>query len=147
MLNIEKYKKKIVKAGGVSVFCVSKGRIFPCRYVQCNECEFHDQEECDIKKTNWLCSEYKEPEIDWDNDIDWRRVPADTNVLVKDKDCENWVPRRFAVYLPRVEYKYQAFCVFSGLRGIAVRENAESLNGWRYCKLANAEDIEKYRKR
>lgn len=142
MLNVEKYKDEILKEGGVSHFGVLKGMISNCMNILCSKCAFYDYDEygeCNIKKTNWLCEEYKEPEIDWNNDIDWTKVPTGTPVSVWDYgDNEEGSDRIFMCYLPNEKQK---FWTFSNSQR---RDNAIA---WNHCKLVRTEDVEKYRRK
>lgn len=144
MLNIEKYKNEIEKIGIDAIAVNEMGELKRCRDVYCRFCVFRPNGEsyCNTNKTEWLCKEYKEPEIDWDNDIDWEHVPVDTDVLVSDSCGMELRLRKFVVYLPNTfGKKYIAFA--NG----AAQSDANDVCDWAYCKLANPEDIEKYRKR
>lgn len=80
-----------------------------------------------------------EPEIiDWDNDIDWTKVPMDTEVLVSNCDT-SWKKRYFLCYLPDTK-RYRTFGYGEA------SSKAYSISGWARCQLANDEDIEKYKK-
>ena len=79
-----------------------------------------------------------EKEIDWENDIDWAKVPMDTEVLVSDCDTA-WKKRYFLRYLPDAK-RYKAFG--SGNKS----SKAYDICDWAHCQLANDDDIEKYRK-
>lgn len=89
----------------------------------------------------WGEPELEEPEpekeIDWDNDIDWEKVPMDTEVLVRDDLEEDWEEAFFCCSVPE---KYMIFD-----EGYTSGE-AVTATFYNYCKLANPEDIEKYKK-
>lgn len=78
-----------------------------------------------------------EHEIDWDNDIDWSCVPVDTAVLVRDDLEEDWEEASFCCSVPE---KYMVFD-----EGYTSGE-AVTATFYNYCKLANPEDVEKYKK-
>lgn len=78
-----------------------------------------------------------EQEIDWDNDIDWERVPVDTAVLIRDDLEEDWEEASFCCSVPE---KYMVFN-----EGYTSGE-AVTATFYNYCKLANPEDVEKYKK-
>lgn len=79
-----------------------------------------------------------EKEIDWENDIDWEKVPMDTEVLVSDRGTD-WKKRYFLCYLPDTK-RYRTFGYGEA------SSKAYSIGGWSDCQLVNDEDIEKYRK-
>ena len=119
------------------------GKLFPCSKLNCSEkCIFSDKTSCREEREKWLNAEYEEPkEIDWDNDIDWSRVPVDTPVLVKLFESDEWMERHFAGkdgqhYLTWLNGKtsFTAYGKFTSLP-------------WNFCKLAREEDIEKYQKK
>lgn len=141
MLNIEKYKDNI-KALGITRLALQNGEMKMCKEIECHNCDFyHDPDQmCFRSKIDWLCSEYKEPEFDWDNDIDWVRVPADTDVLVNTELEEIWYVRKFALYIPKGGVKYRTYAEGE------CKEDARSVQAWEFCKLLNPVDVEKYRK-
>lgn len=143
MLNIEKYKDEIASIG-IGVFAFDGRKTANCQEMECATCKFSPNlyGMCDTKKLEWLCREYKEPEIDWDNDIDWSRVPLDTDVFVNNIGSHNIGMRsKFAIYIPMGSVQYRTFGTDEN------HSNATAIYSWRFCKLANPEDVEKYRKR
>lgn len=87
---------------------------------------------------------YEEQEINWDKDIDWEKVPVGTKVFVSEPDakknsCVEWFCDYLVFYNKDKEYKYCTMMPINGPVTIFV--------AWKYCKLANKEDIEKYKKR
>lgn len=78
-----------------------------------------------------------EVEIDWENDIDWRCVPIDAKVSVSE-DGKLWCERYFCAYVQN-----NGYIAFSN--GFS-SEDAINVNMWKYCKLVNTEDVEKYKK-
>lgn len=82
-----------------------------------------------------------------ETEIDWNKVPPFTEVLVRyDKD-EEWLKQYFIVYLPSNNFKFH----FLTSNKIGSDQKCGILpimtEVWKYCKLANKEDIEKYRKK
>lgn len=143
MLNIEKYKDEIASIG-IGVFAFDGIKTANCLEMKCATCKFSPNlyGMCDTKKLEWLCMEYKEPEIDWDNDIDWSRVPLDTDVLVNNIGSRNIGMRsKFAIYIPMSAIQYHTFGAYEN------HSNATAIYPWQFCKLVNPEDVEKYRKR
>lgn len=141
MLNIEFWKDRLKDLHadhcGIGIF---NGVPELCTYADCRKCDFSKNGCSGL--FDWLCSEYKEPEIDWEKDIDWMKVPKDTEVLVRNTSETHVLHRRrFAVYVPRSGVKYRTFN--SGEE----QKNSTSIGAWNICMLANEEDIEKYRKR
>lgn len=147
MLNIEKYNDKIKKIGLTSVAIVN-GEIRSCLDTKCGECSLGKSapsKECYDSLLDWLCEDYKEPEINWDKDIDWERVPVDTEVLVRDHEYAPLVCKNFAIYMPFTIMKYRTFVDSYGEK--TERKYAVSVQCWSHCELKNKEDIEKYRKK
>lgn len=148
MINAEYWKKKLVELREAGdKFAVKNGIPCGCSETKCKECEFshgsnYAPDNCGEIVIDWLLEEHKEPEIDWDNDIDWLRVPPNTEVLgTNNEENRAWHRSYFAIYVPRSTAPYRIF-------GDGARlENATYLAAWNYCKLAKHEDIEKYRKR
>ena len=73
-----------------------------------------------------------EPEIDWD------KVPRDTEVEVRGSDAQGWEVRFFSH-----KHKNGRFYCFSNGRK---SEESFDINGWRQCRLIHQSDIEKYSK-
>lgn len=149
MLNCEKWKNtlKKIERENEQIAIDLKGVPCSCHVINCENCFFCDNSSA-LQKCNstnlydWLCEEYKEPEINWDKDIDWERVPVDTPVLVRDEEDKEWKGSFFVVYFPNSRYnKYIMFEL--GKK----QDTASYVVSWKYCKLANPEDVEKYRKR
>ena len=60
MKNWEKYGKEIQELQ-TTIFGINKdGRIFPCHFLICKECEFKSMN-CDYERTSWLYAEYEKP--------------------------------------------------------------------------------------
>lgn len=148
MLNCEKWKDTLKELASKCepIALDLKGIPCACSEMNCGNCLFADNSTA-LQKCNsanlydWLCEEYKEPEIDWDNNIDWKRVPVDTEVLIRSSEGNEWRKGKFAIYMPNNPPYYGIF------GNNEERENARYLNFYYKCKLANEDDIEKYRKR
>lgn len=140
MLNIEYWKDRLKALhAGNRFIAVSNGIPELCGELECSKCDFLNTDCSSLY--DWLCEEHKS-EIDWDNDIDWTKVPVEADVFVKNAGLYNvWCARKFAVYVPNSRCKYRTFDDEGGQR------TSFSLPAWVCCKLANPEDVEKYRRR
>ena len=78
MKNKEKYAKEIIEiaATGTSV-AMCNGVLRECRGLDCSQCDFCSDGECDEKIKEWAESEYIEYETDWS------KVPVDTPVVIR----------------------------------------------------------------
>ena len=102
MLNIEKYKDKLVELCVIDIdrLALIQGQPRICNSsLLCNECLFNNNIDfCSGEALNWLFSEYKEPEVDWS------KVKVDTPIYVRDCETDSngdektWVPRHFAKF-------------------------------------------------
>lgn len=132
MLNIEKYKDKLVELCVIDIdrLALIQGQPRICNSsLLCNECLFNNNIDfCSGEALNWLFSEYKEPEVDWS------KVKVDTPILVKDILKSEWIKRYFA--------KYENGRVYAWKEGktswSAVNEH--NVNSWKYAKLAESEE-------
>ena len=132
MLNIEKYKDKLVElcVTDIDRLALIQGQPRICNSsLLCNECLFNNNLDfCSDEALNWLFSECKEPEVDWS------KVKVDTPILVKDILKSEWIKRYFA--------KYENGRVYVWKEGktswSAVNEH--DVNSWKYAKLAESEE-------
>lgn len=132
MLNIEKYKDKLVELCVIDIdrLALIQGQPHICNTsMLCDECLFNNNIDfCSGEALNWLFSEYKEPEVDWS------KVKVDTPILVKDILKSEWIKRYFA--------KYENGRVYAWKEGktswSAVNEH--NVNSWKYAKLAESEE-------
>lgn len=132
MLNIEKYKDKLVELCVIDIdrLALIQGQPRICNSsLLCNECLFNNNIDfCSGEALNWLFSEYKEPEVDWS------KVKVDTPILVKDILKSEWIKRYFA--------KYENGRVYVWKEGktswSAVNEH--NVNSWKYAKLVESEE-------
>ena len=99
MTNREKYAEQIldIALAGGSVAVDKKGNICRCTDIGCNNCIFaktktDDNRSCKKRIKEWSEQEYVEPPVDW------RKVPVDTKVFIRDYDSQPWRPRYFAKF-------------------------------------------------
>ena len=72
----------------------SSGEVMPCENITCSDCIFcHDKkyfnESCESGRVMWLNEEV-------DNISQFRNLPVDTLILVRDSEEDNWKPRYFS---------------------------------------------------
>lgn len=136
--NYEHYKKEIdelfEKKSRIG-FNVVTNRVCECDDIDtCSKCEFDKNGGygCVNKFAMWLVSEYK----DSAENVDWSKVPVDTQVLCSDDLTETWFKGYFAKYENGVIY------VFNGGRTSwsADYPDEECYSQWSYAKLVNPED-------
>ena len=131
MLNIEKYKNKLIELGVIDIdnLALKDGIPYKCNGNSCDDCDFKNSEKgCYIRGcTDWLFSEYKEPEVDWS------KVKVDTQILVKENISNGWKPRYFAKFENGYVYSFT-----DGKTSWSARES-ETI-AWGYAKLAESEE-------
>lgn len=124
MLNKEKYAKEIIEVvvgnNGNGV-CVKNGKPACCGEIGCEKCDICDN--CIDGFTEWANSEYNEPEIDW------RKVPVDTPIYVRDNIVDEWRKAHFAKFRNGQIYVWAAGCTSWTIGDHAVV-------CWEYGKLA-----------
>ena len=132
MLNIEKYKDKLVELCVIDIdrLALIQGQPRICNSsLLCNECLFNNNIDfCSGEALNWLFSEYKEPEVDWS------KVKVDTPILVRNYESGDWTKRYFAKF---VDGKVYAWI------GGATSWSADGeldVTSWNCAKLAESED-------
>lgn len=72
MTNYEHYKKEIVsivRLGRMVAVEEKTGRVTSCNRIDCSECKFYANNDCDTPAFAWADEEYIEP-------IDWSKVPV-----------------------------------------------------------------------
>ena len=131
MLNIEKYKDKLVELCVIDIdrLALIQGQPRICNSsLLCNECLFNNNLDfCSDEALNWLFSEYKEPEVDWS------KVKVDTPIYVRCSDDEKWVPRYFA--------KFEDGRVYAWSDGTtSFTTPIAGAVDWEYAKLAESEE-------
>ena len=132
MLNIEKYKDKLVELCVIDIdrLALIQGQPRICNSsLLCNECLFNNNLDfCSDEALNWLFSEYKEPEVDWS------KVEVDTPILVRNNEDKEWVNRYFAKFADGKVYGW-----VSGATSWTVDDEYD-VTFWKYAKLAESED-------
>lgn len=132
MLNIEKYKDKLIKLGVIDInkLAIKDGVPYRCSGDSCDDCDFKNSEKgCYICGcTDWLFSEYKEPEINWS------KVKVDTPILVRNNEDKEWVNRYFAKFADGKVYAW-----VSGATSWTVDDEYD-VTFWKYAKLAESEE-------
>ena len=130
MLNIEYYKKKLVKLGIINLdkLALVQGQPHICDDTKCTECLFIHTFSCSDEALNWLLTEYKEPEVDWS------KVKVDTPILVRKNEDKEWVNRYFAKFADGKVYAW-----VSGATSWTVDDEYD-VTFWKYAKLAESED-------
>ena len=127
MTNFEKYKDEIMEMSlKGSQFCnefIAPNILYPkgynCRDVLCTT--------CNVFCAAWLMDEYKESEVDWD------KVPVNTQIYVKVYEVDKWIPRHFAKFENGKVYAW-----FGGATSWTCDE--DEVMPWRYAKLAEVEE-------
>ena len=132
MLNIEKYKDKLIELDVIDInkLAIKDGVPYRCNGVSCDDCDFKNSENgCYIYGcSEWLFSEYKEPEIDWS------KVEVNTPILVKNTEKEEWQKRHFARFKNGKVYAW-----YDGLTSWSTA-GEDDVNFWKYAKLAESEE-------
>ena len=65
-------------------------------------------------------------------EIDWNTVEVNTPVLIRDNETDEWLERKFAMYLPN-DINRESFYVFNDGN---TKETAGWIAKFKYCKLA-----------
>ena len=128
MLNKEKFKDKIVEiACRGAHFALKNGEVVGCDNTCCGDCDFcfDPYYVCDLNRKNWANSEYEEY-------VDWSKVPVDTKILVRDNENVPWSPRHFSRIEQGRVYTFSYGCTSFTSRG---KECC-----WRYAKLYKEEE-------
>lgn len=132
MLNIEKYKDKLIELDVIDInkLAIKDGVPYRCNGVSCDDCDFKNSENgCYIYGcSEWLFSEYKEPEIDWS------KVKVDTPILVRNNEDKEWVNRYFAKFADGKVYAWVC-----GATSWTVDDEYD-VTFWKYAKLAESEE-------
>ena len=129
MLNKEKFKDDIVEIACKGYdFALKAGKVVNCQNTDCWECNFSSHIDgvcCTVNRKNWANSEYEEY-------VDWSKVPVDTKILVRDHENVPWSPRHFS----RIEQG--RVYTFSYGRTSFTSRGKECC--WRYAKLYKEEE-------
>ena len=78
-------------------------------------------DECDVRFYQWLEEEYEPPKVDW------KSVPANTIIEVRDDEHLSWVKRAFVFYNENSDYPY--VCI-----GNATSNYSLAIS-WKYARL------------
>lgn len=110
-----------------------------CNVTDCADCLFHEFDNCKKAKDEWL----DQPVLDPETDIDWKRVPIDTPVIVWNSE---FVANRYFCQ------KINSTCFETFIKGSTSWSSSSSeiynkKEHWPHCKLYRPEDVEKYRKK
>lgn len=92
MLNKEKFKDEIfeIACSGNRVAVGGDGVPVSCKETLCRDCIASQiNVECGNTISDWANSEYEEY-------VDWSKVPVDTKILVRDTKNQEWERRHFA---------------------------------------------------
>lgn len=131
MLNIEYYKKKLVKLDIINLdkLALIQGQPHICDdNIMCSDCLFNDYSfSCTSDALSWLFSEYKEPEVDWS------KVKVDTPIMVKNTEDGEWTNRYFAKFEDGIVYTWSGGTTSWTARG------EYNMTFWKYAKLAESE--------
>ena len=132
MLNIEKYKDKLIELGVIDInkLAIKDGVPYRCSDDSCDDCDFKNSKNgCYIYGcSEWLFSEYKEPEIDWS------KVKVDTPILVRENEDEEWNKRYFA------KFEYGIVYYWGGGTTAWTADGEEDVCYRKYAKLAESEE-------
>ena len=132
MLNIEKYKDKLVELCVIDIdrLALIQGQPRICNSsLLCNECLFNNNIDfCSGEALNWLFSEYKEPEVDWS------KVKVDTPILVRNYESGDWTKRYFAKFVDGKVYAWIAGATSWSADGEL------DVTSWNCAKLAESEE-------
>ena len=125
MKNYEKYADKIREYKDKD-FCKDfvKPHILKSRGCTNTSCD-----QCKMLQTIWLMEEYKEPEVNWS------KVEADTPILVRSSDNEEWAKRYFA----RCGNAGYIYAWRDGCTSWTAY-NSSDVTEWKYAKLAESEE-------
>lgn len=129
MLNKEKFKDEIVEIACRGCdFALKAGKVVNCQNTDCWTCGFSSHIDgvcCSVKRKNWANSEYEEY-------VDWSKVPIDTKILVRDAEDQQWKRRHFAGV------------TYEGVYAFDYGSTSFTSNGikcyWKYAKLYKEEE-------
>jgi hypothetical protein len=133
--NYEHFKNEIVKVLFVKGSCKFKKE----HILKSGECGTLACSECEAKTEKWLDAPYEEPRVE----IDWEKVPNDTPVYVSDYNeypTDENLRRYFSAYFKDNEEPFEVWG--EGKTSFTT----STTTSYKYCSLAQKEDIEKYKK-
>ena len=141
MKNREKYKDELIetikKDGEICGFMKKHNDVLQpldlndvLRPLGLDEKDFCDEIDCYVCATMlqlWLDEEYVEPEVDW------RNVPVDTLVRVRDSKDEEWT----LMYFKGIDEKSPSYKFQVWIDGATSKTaNGGNYVRWKYCELA-----------
>lgn len=131
MLNKEKFKDEIMElaCSGCAV-ALKDGKVANCQITDCRTCSFSSYisgVSCSVNRKNWANSEYEEY-------VDWSKVPVDTKILVRDHESQPWLPRYFAGVGKKYSKEESRVCAFLHGKTSFTADNDE-ICSWVYAKL------------
>lgn len=136
MLNKEKYAKEILNiACSGNKLALRHNIPYPCNTINCSKCYLWTRG-CTTGFTEWANSEYKEIEIDW------KKVPVDTPVYVRNDSSNDWKKKHFCKFDSDNKLYY---CYCSG-RTSWTDEGCVDVCDWKQCKLAEGVDCSEWYK-
>ena len=128
MLNKEKFKDEIMEiVCSGEHFALKNGEVMGCCDTRCQDCDFGSDPHhgCTLSRKNWANLEYEEY-------VDWSKVPVDTKILVRDSESYMWRAAHFAKFTDGIVHAFlDGRTSFTG-RGFATP-------GWKYAKLYKEE--------
>lgn len=138
MKNREKHREEILKSArtpeeGLNVCEFIRINVLPhfgakdCDSVNCAWCKFL----VDL----WLDEEYEEPPKP---EVDWKNVPVDTLVRVRNGEDDPWVLQYFNKFCEEKNYKFLAWS-----NGRTSKTAGFKQTGWKYCELTEVEEDDK----
>lgn len=143
MTHYESIDPKDIRTVFQKYFAIDKdtNEVKNCGEMPCAECLFHGRHGCKNIKKKWL----DQPVIDWDKDIDWKKVPVDTPVIVGNELGQKEYRRYF-------KEKDKSYITFDdGATSWSAHAEEDNYGWvterWDTCRLAKPEDVEKYRKK
>lgn len=142
MKNREKYRDEIVRALGDKVVVNGKTCLFmkdnviprfvPEENVRQNPCGFLTCETCSKMFAFWLDEEYIEPPKP---EVDWRNVPVDTLVRVRNDENDKWALRYLKWFVKGMCNPFVTWAV-----GATSKTAEDCTEYWKYCELVGDEE-------
>ena len=126
MKNYEKYAEEIKGYNGEN-FCTD---FIHTNILESGSCSNKNCQECRMLQMLWLLEEYEEPK---EPEVDWSKVEADTPILVRDYEGQEWARKYFAKYENKTIYAWD-----SG----RTSWTGDGVTEWKYAKLAETEGEE-----
>lgn len=135
MKNREKYREVIVKCARTTEM---KANV--CEFIRINVLPHFGTETClsvncawcKLLVELWLDEEYEEPPK---HKVDWKNVPVNTLVRVRDSENEKWNLRYFIEAYETLCYPYKTW-----KNGTTSKTANGQFELWRYCELLEDED-------